>query len=130
MLASIGLPGLNGFVSEFLVLLGTFEVHVWWASIATLGVIFAAIYLLWAYQRSFHGKAEGDNATISDLSMAERLVVAPLLALIFALGIFPGFVLHRIEPSVNRILDEVTVVNCPPHLLCGAATPQLQGGAK
>jgi NADH-quinone oxidoreductase subunit M len=130
MLASIGLPGLNGFVSEFLVLLGTFEVHVWWASIATLGVIFAAIYLLWAYQRSFHGKAEGDNAAISDLSMAERLVVAPLLALIFALGIFPGFVLHRIEPSVNRILDEVTVVNCPPHLLCGAATPQLQGGAK
>jgi NADH-quinone oxidoreductase subunit M len=134
MLASIGLPGLNGFVSEYLVLIGTFLVHAWWAAIATLGVVVAAIYLLWAYQRSFHGKAEGANAAISDLSLPERLVLAPLLALIFALGIFPGPVLHRIEPSVNRILDEVTVANCPPHLLCASspagAAGTIQGGSK
>ena len=62
MLASIGLPGLSGFVSEFLVLIGTFAAHAWWALVATLGVVLAALYLLWAYQRVFQGRAEADNA--------------------------------------------------------------------
>ena len=57
MLASIGVPGLNGFVGEFLVLIGTFVVHRWWAAVALLGVILAALYLLWAYQQVFHGGA-------------------------------------------------------------------------
>ena len=121
MLASIGLPGLNGFVSEYLVLIGTFVTHVWWASIATLGVVFAALYLLWAYQRVFQGKAEGENAKISDLDLGERLVIAPLLVLIVVLGIFPGPVLNRITPTVNRILTEVSVADCPAHLVCAAA---------
>jgi NADH-quinone oxidoreductase subunit M len=56
MLASIGVPGLNGFVSEFLVLAGTFITHRWWAVVAVVGVIVAAIYLLWAYQQVFHGE--------------------------------------------------------------------------
>ena len=56
MMASIGLPGLNGFVSEFLVLSGTFLTHRWWAVVATAGVVLAALYLLWAYQQVFHGK--------------------------------------------------------------------------
>ena len=122
MLASIGLPGLNGFVSEYLVLVGTFVTHVWWASVATLGVVFAAIYLLWAYQRSFHGKAEGANAQIKDLNIGERLVIAPLLVLIVALGIFPGPVLNRIEPSVNRILTHVTVADCPNGMVCSSSS--------
>ena len=58
MLASIGLPGLSGFVSEYLILIGTFGTHAWWARRRRLGVIAAAVYLLWAYQRVFHGKAE------------------------------------------------------------------------
>ncbi len=58
MLASIGLPGLNGFVSEFLVLSGTFLTHRWWAVVATVGVVVAAIYLLWAYQQVFHGEVD------------------------------------------------------------------------
>ena len=68
MLASIGVPGLNGFVSEFLVLAGTFITHRWWAVVAMLGVIVAAIYLLWAYQQVFHGEpreADGRPATSS-----------------------------------------------------------------
>ena len=109
MLASIGLPGLNGFVSEYLVLLGTFLTHVWWASVATLGVVFAALYLLWAYQRAFQGKAEGANAEVTDLRVKERLIIAPLIALIVVLGILPGWALHRIEPSVNRILVPIAV---------------------
>jgi len=70
MMASIGLPGLNGFVSEFLVLSGTFLTHRWWAVVATLGVVVAALYLLWAYQQSFHGKVDPANATTRDLSWA------------------------------------------------------------
>ena len=107
MMASIGLPGLNGFVSEFLVLSGTFLVHRWWAVVATLGVIFAALYLLWAYQQSFHGKAEGANARTRDLSWAERVVIAPLIILIVVLGIYPKPVLDRITPSVNQLIDRV-----------------------
>ena len=65
MLSSIGLPGLNGFVGEFLILLGTFTAHRWYAVVAASGVILAALYLLWAYQRSFHGTPDRpENATL------------------------------------------------------------------
>jgi NADH-quinone oxidoreductase subunit M len=107
MLASIGLPGLNGFVSEFLVLLGTFLTHRWWAVVATAGVVFAAIYLLWAYQQVFHGKVSLANATTRDLSWTERLVIAPLIILIVFLGLYPKPVLDRITPSVNRLVARV-----------------------
>jgi NADH-quinone oxidoreductase subunit M len=107
MLASIGLPGLNGFVSEFLVLSGTFLTHRWWAVVATLGVVVAAVYLLWAYQQVFHGKVRVEHATTRDLSMAERLVIAPLIILIVVLGVYPGPVLDRITPSVNRLVTRV-----------------------
>ena len=72
MLSSIGLPGLNGFVGEFLILIGTFVTHRWWAVVAAAGVILAALYLLWAYQRVFHGEPEGENASFPDLTMRER----------------------------------------------------------
>ena len=107
MLASIGLPGLNGFVSEFLILSGTFLVHRWWAVAATLGVVVAALYLLWAYQQSFHGKVDPANEKTRDLGWSERLVIAPLIILIIFLGIYPKPVLDRITPSVNRLVDRV-----------------------
>ncbi len=107
MLSSIGLPGLNGFVGEFLVLLGTFMAHRWWAIIAAIGVIIAALYLLWAYQRVFQGEPDEDNARFPDLKITERLVMVPLLALIVFLGVYPKPVLDRIEPSVNRILTRM-----------------------
>jgi NADH-quinone oxidoreductase subunit M len=128
MVASIGLPGLAGFVGEYLILIGTFLTHQWWALVATFGVVVAAIYLLWAYQRSFHGKAEGEDAKVRDLSFAERAVIAPLIVLIVALGVFPKPVLDRIEPSVNRTLDGVVLANCPPHLLCGPQVPGIHVG--
>ena len=107
MLASIGLPGLNGFVSEFLVLSGTFLTHRWWAIVATAGVVFAALYLLWAYQQVFHGKVSPANATTRDLSWTERLVIAPLIILIVFLGLYPKPVLDRITPSVNQLVAHV-----------------------
>ena len=107
MLSSIGLPGLNGFVGEFLTLLGTFIAHRWWAVVAAAGVIIAALYLLWAYQRVFQGEPDEENASFPDLKLTERLVMVPLLVLIVFLGIYPKPVLDRIEPSVHRILTRM-----------------------
>ncbi|HEV3214045.1 MAG TPA: NADH-quinone oxidoreductase subunit M [Acidimicrobiales bacterium] len=104
MLASIGLPGLNGFVGEFLVLLGFFGAHGWWAVLPTLGVVLAAIYLLWAYQQVFQGPAIGRTATIADLGLRERAVLAPLVALMVVLGVYPKLVVDRIQPSVIHLL--------------------------
>jgi len=107
MLSSIGLPGLNGFVGEFLILLGAFSSARWWAVIAVSGVILAALYLLWAYQRVFHGPAEGENATMPDLRPSELLGIMPLLALIVFMGIYPKPVLDRIEPAVDVLIAHV-----------------------
>ena len=107
MLSSIGLPGLNGFVGEFLILLGGFQSARWWTVVAVTGVILAALYLLWAYQRVFHGPAEGDNATMPDLRLSEFLAIAPLLALIVFLGVYPKPMLERIEPSVDALIEHI-----------------------
>jgi NADH-quinone oxidoreductase subunit M len=109
MLSSIGLPGLNGFVGEFLVLLGTFVAHRWWAVVAAAGVIIAALYLLWAYQRVFHGEPDEANASFPDLRISERLVMVPLLVLIVFLGVYPKPMLDRIEPSVKRVINRMEV---------------------
>jgi len=110
MLASIGLPGLNGFVGEFLTLLGTFVAHRYWAIVAGSGVILAALYLLWAYQRVFHGEPSEANKSFPDLALTERLVLIPLIALIVFLGVYPKPVLDRIEPSVKAMVEHMEQV--------------------
>ncbi len=107
MLASIGLPGLSGFVSEYLILIGTFATHSWWAVVATFGVLASALYLLWAYQRVFHGRAEGANAEIADATTHEQWVLVPVVVLIVVLGVFPKPVLDRITPSVQQLIHHV-----------------------
>jgi NADH-quinone oxidoreductase subunit M len=107
MLSSIGVPGLNGFVGEFLTLIGSFATRRWWAVVGATGVILAAVYLLWAYQRAFHGEPDEENAATPDLSWREGLVLAPLLAGIVFLGIYPRPVLERMEPAVDRLLQHV-----------------------
>ncbi|HUE08811.1 MAG TPA: NADH-quinone oxidoreductase subunit M [Acidimicrobiales bacterium] len=107
MLASAGVPGLNGFVSEFLVLSGTFLTHRWWAVVAVLGVIVAVVYLLWAYQQVFHGKPREADEKTRDLALLERAVMAPLIILIVFLGVYPKPVLDRINPSVNQLIAHV-----------------------
>jgi NADH-quinone oxidoreductase subunit M len=124
MLSSIGLPGLNGFVGEYLVLLGTFIAHRWWAVVAAAGVIIAALYLLWAYQRVFQGEPDEENATFPDLRWSERLVLVPLLGLIVFLGVYPKPVLDRIEPSVERILTRME------EEVPGFTVPGTQGGSE
>ncbi len=107
MLSSIGLPGLNGFVGELLVLLGAFVAHRWWAVVAATGVILAAVYLLWAYQRVFHGPATGDNATMADMRLREGLLMAPFVVAIVFMGVYPKPVIERIEPAVDAIIAHV-----------------------
>lgn len=108
MLSSIGVPGLNGFVGEFMILLGTFVDHRWWAVVATSGVILAALYLLWAYQRSFHGEPDEANISqIHDLNLRERIVIGPFLVVIVLMGVYPKPFLDRIEPSVKALISHV-----------------------
>jgi len=107
-LASIGLPGTSGFVGEFLALMGAFETHPTIAMIATLGVIFAAYYMLPMVQTVFFNKLEKDeNREMTDLTSREMVVLGPLLALMIILGWNPTPVLERMEPSVRVVLERV-----------------------
>ncbi|MGH9301141.1 MAG: complex I subunit 4 family protein [Acidimicrobiales bacterium] len=107
IMASLGLPGLNGFVGEFLILLGTFITHRWWAVVATAGVILASLYLLWAYQQAFHGTPTGDNSRFAEITWRERAIMAPLVILIVFIGLYPRPILDRITPSVNALVSHV-----------------------
>jgi NADH-quinone oxidoreductase subunit M len=108
-LSSLGLPGLNGFVGEFFILLGSFKAMPLAAILASGGVVGAALYLLWAYQRTFHGPVTSDdNRVLKDLTMRERVVLAPLVALIVLIGVWPQPFLQRMEPSVARAISAVT----------------------
>jgi len=107
MLSSIGLPGLNGFVGEFLILVGTFRENVAVAAVAATGVILAAGYMLWMYRRVMHGKVTNpENEKLVDLSGREKLVLLPVVLVIFAIGIFPRAFLARTEASVEKLVTE------------------------
>jgi NADH-quinone oxidoreductase subunit M len=114
VLASLGLPGLNGFVGEFLVLLGTFQFGgvplggLFWGPLAAIGVILAAIYLLWMFGRVMYGPAREHYLSLPDLSPIEVACAVPLLALTVLLGIFPQPAIAIIEPSIDRVLRLAT----------------------
>ena len=107
MLSSIGVPGLNGFIGEYLILLGSFQTARWWTVVATAGVILAALYLLWAYQRVFHGEPDEDNAKFPELRVKEGLVLLPFIVAIVFTGVYPKPLLDRIEPSVDALVEHV-----------------------
>jgi NADH-quinone oxidoreductase subunit M len=125
-LSSIGLPGTNGFVGEFLVLLGTFRTHPVAAAVATTGVIFAAAYLLWALQRIlFEPLAKEENRRLPDLSLREVLVLAPLLVMIVWIGVYPAPFLRRIEPATRAFITEVQGIGSEAR---GPAMPEVGDG--
>ena len=108
-LSSIGLPGTNGFVGEFLVLLGSFQTTPYLAMLATSGVIFAAAYLLWAIQRIlFNPLDRAENEHIPDLNARELATMIPLIAVIIWLGVYPAPVLRRMEASAQQLVSQVT----------------------
>ena len=105
-LSSIGLPLLNGFVGEFLILLGTFEFNWVYAALGATGIILGAIYMLWAYQRVFFGPLnKAANKVLEDINLREIIVILPLAIMMFVMGIYPKPFLERIEPSVQALLD-------------------------
>ena len=106
-LSSLGLPGLNNFVGEFLVVLGTVGRSPWVGAVAASGVVLAAIYLLWAFQRMATGPVPAEHRGHPDLSLREALVLAPVLAAILAIGVYPKVMLDRIEPATARVLSGV-----------------------
>jgi len=108
MLSSIGVPGLNGFVGEFMILIGSFLTARWWVVVAATGVILAALYLLWAYQRVFHGEPDEANRTFKELTLREGLVLLPLIGIIVFVGVYPKPLLDRIEPSVGGLVAHVS----------------------
>ncbi len=108
MLSSIGVPGLNGFAGEFLILIGSFLTARWWVVVATVGVILAALYLLWAYQRVFHGEPDEANKNFRELTWREGLIMAPLLGLIVFCGVYPKPMLDRIQPSVDSLIAHIS----------------------
>ena len=104
--SSIGLPMLNGFVGEFLILLGAFDANVTFAVIATSGVILSAVYMLWMYQRVIFGEVTNPkNKKLADLDFREKLVLVPLVVLIFWMGIYSESFLRKMDTSVNQVLQ-------------------------
>jgi NADH-quinone oxidoreductase subunit M len=107
-LSSMGLPGLNGFVGEFTILLGTWAANPWWAAFAAIGVILAAVYILTMFQKIFMGESRNDeNKHLIDLSRRELWIIVPLVIFIFVIGIFPQPFFNTMTASVNQLLHSM-----------------------
>lgn len=119
-LSSLSLPGTSSFVSEFLVLVGTFETYQWAAIIATLGIVLSALYILWLYQRTMTGPVIDSCKNFTDLNLREKVSIVPILAFIIAFGFFAAPVLNAINPAVGRVMHQVGVVD-PPAAIGGSS---------
>jgi NADH-quinone oxidoreductase subunit M len=107
-LSSIGLPPLNGFIGEFLILLGTFKAKAVYAILGATGVVLGAIYMLWMYQRVFFGEIKhAVNETLKDLTPREIIVFVPILIMIVFMGVYSKPFLSRMEPSVKQFIADV-----------------------
>jgi NADH-quinone oxidoreductase subunit M len=107
--SSVGLPGTNGFVGEFLALVGAFEAGLrWYAVVATTGVIFAAVYMLWMFQRVMFGKITNpENEKLKDLSAREIIIMLPLLLFVFWIGVYPNTFFEKMNPAMEQLLNQV-----------------------
>jgi NADH-quinone oxidoreductase subunit M len=107
-LASIGMPGLNGFIGEFLIMIGAFRWDPRFVVAAGLGVILSAVYMLWMFQRVYYGRVtHAENASLPDLRPREWASVVPLCAIALVMGIFPTLFLRPMEPAVRRLVEQV-----------------------
>jgi len=128
-LAGLSLPGLSTFVSEFLVLIGTFSRYKLPAIIATAGIVLAAIYILWMYQRTMNGPVREEVAGFKDLKAREVLAVAPLVVLLIGVGVYPKPVLDIINPAVRVTMAQIHITDpVPAHPATGFTTTAVQKG--
>jgi NADH-quinone oxidoreductase subunit M len=105
-LSSIGLPGLNGFVGEFLILLGAFIWNPRFAAFAATGVILSATYMLWMFQRVNYGSVSEKNSALPDLKPREWALIVPIVAMAVLMGVFPNLFLRPMGPSVERMINQ------------------------
>lgn len=110
-LSSVALPGTNGFVGEFLILVGGFESSLrWWTIIASSGVIFAAVYMLWMFQRVMFGELDNPkNQKLQDLNAREIIIMLPLLVMVFVLGVYPNPFIEKMTPSIKKIIAHTRI---------------------
>ncbi|HEX7513594.1 MAG TPA: Fe-S-binding domain-containing protein, partial [Candidatus Methylomirabilis sp.] len=105
-------PGLNGFVGEFLILIGAFQVHWLWGALAVPGIVLGAAYMLWLYQRTMFGEiTKEENKTLPDLSVREIATLIPIIALCFWIGLYPAPFLKAMEASVANVIETVAKGN-------------------
>jgi NADH-quinone oxidoreductase subunit M len=119
-LATLSLPGLAPFISEFLVLIGTFTRFPVLAVLAALALVLSAVYVLWMYQRMMTGPVTEGNETITDLRPRELLVVAPLIMLLVVLGVYPKPALDVINPAVEHTMTAIHQTDPAPTVTTGA----------
>jgi NADH-quinone oxidoreductase subunit M len=113
--SSIGLPGLNGFIGEFLILLGAFAVTPGWTAMAATGVVLGAVYMLWMCRRVLFGPlTRPENQKLADLNGRELLILAPIVALIVIMGVYPQPFLSRMKPSIEYTLKKIFIVQSAP----------------
>jgi NADH-quinone oxidoreductase subunit M len=128
-MSSIGLPALNGFIGELLILQGVFPVSKAWAGVAASGIVLGAAYMLWLYQRTMFGKVENPaNAGLKDLSLREFATFAPLIGLAFWIGLYPSPFLTRIDPAVKRVVARVNPPRASIARLEDCAAARRPGG--
>src|SRR5436309_7946895 len=124
-LSSIGLPGLNAFVGEFLILLGAFRWDPRMAALAATGVVLSATYMLWMFQRVNYGRVTNEkNAHLPDLQPREWAVILPILAVSVLMGVLPNLFLKPIEPSVDRLVSQVKQGQAAPRRMQANSGPQ------
>ena len=129
--ASIGLPGLNGFIGEFLILLGAFSAKPGWTAAAATGVILGAIYMLWMFRRVFFGPMiHPENGKLTDLNRRELLILAPVIALIIIMGIYPQPFLSRMKPSVDVTLQRILGSQTAPVATNHATSPEINSDGR
>ena len=108
MFSSMGLPGLNGFIGEFLILLGAFRVSTLWAAFAVSGIVLGAAYMLWLYQRTMFGEVENPkNLKLTDLNGREIATLVPIIIMCFWIGLYPAPFLNSMKASVENVLQQV-----------------------
>jgi NADH-quinone oxidoreductase subunit M len=113
-LSALALPGMSTFLSEFLVLVGSYTTHKVWAIIATTGIILAALYILLAYQRTMQGPPSSAHEGMKDLNAREVVALAPLLALMLFLGFYPKPLTEIINPAVQATLQDIGATDPAP----------------
>jgi len=127
---SVGLPGTNGFVGEFLILLGAFESQLrWWTIIATSGVILSAVYMLWVFQRVMFGELDNPkNQKLLDLNAREVAIMVPLLVLIFFMGLYPKPFIDKMDPAIKKLVAQVRISSVSAQMIPAASQMPMPEG--